>query len=389
MLVLGCGACDDDGNGDPPRDATTVDAGVDGAVDATLDTAVDGAPFGDPLTVITFNAGLPRGDIPSVDQRLPLTIAALEASGADVICLQEVWADADFETLSQEIQDTYPHIFREKTEDPKNGAAGRCPDADAVLAMQGCVEDNCTSQQIPASDCVSEGGACQAAYEALPSDCRLCLAANAEGSEPIKCLIGASRLYWGDGRNGLVLLSKQAMTGAKYNSFTDTVFFERGAITATIAGKTVQCTHTSTALGFLPYAEGRTHDSYKAENLAQMSELAGLASGCTILMGDLNTGPAATGVDAEWPENYQALFALGYEESWDTPACTFCADNPLLGSGKSKWIDHILLKGCAPVSITRSRVLDEAQTIEVDEQSITTRLSDHYGLKAVIAPAGS
>jgi MoxR-like ATPase len=49
--------------------------------------------------------------------------------------------------------------------------------------------------------------------------------------------------------------------------------------------------------------------------------------GCTLLLGDLNAGPASPGVDAELEDDFAAILETGYADRWrDGPVCTFCGE---------------------------------------------------------------
>lgn len=69
------------------------------------------------LRVATFNAGLAYGFVDHADLRAPLLGPALEALDADVVCLQEVWTNADAQALMDAVKDTYPYQYREVPSD--------------------------------------------------------------------------------------------------------------------------------------------------------------------------------------------------------------------------------------------------------------------------------
>lgn len=72
------------------------------------------------IRVLTFNVGLldlrigriKIAEVPYCDERLPHIIDALKGSGADVICLQEVFSVQHCELLTKSLREVYPHFVR-------------------------------------------------------------------------------------------------------------------------------------------------------------------------------------------------------------------------------------------------------------------------------------
>lgn len=83
------------------------------------------------LSVLTFNVGLLRIDlgtrallqVPHVEARLPMLIAALRDEPADVVCLQEVFTAETRDRLVDELAGTYPYVAR--CDDPSRISHGR------------------------------------------------------------------------------------------------------------------------------------------------------------------------------------------------------------------------------------------------------------------------
>lgn len=110
-------ACGDDGGGadidarPTPDSPPPIDAMGPDASGATLpDTLPDILP-NEPVDaeVITFNVGL-ISIVKGAEQRLPHIVSAIEASGADIVCLQEVYSQ--FTTpleFATELADVYPY----------------------------------------------------------------------------------------------------------------------------------------------------------------------------------------------------------------------------------------------------------------------------------------
>ncbi len=375
ILSLLTSACSDDTVAPKPDLAVAADLAAREA--AVVDKGKPDAPPApsEATRVVTFNAGLAAGAVPYATERVPLIVDALKKLDAELLCLQEVWTDADATALVDGLKAQYPFSFREKTEDTSTPTV-RCADLTAVLALSTCRDQKCTPSGIGASACVA--GPCKTEYDALTNACKLCLAGNT--GNPLPCAIGGAKDFVYDGRNGLLLLSKVALKDAKYTPF-ETILIKRGVITAGVGSLQVQCTHLPADLGAVPYPQGK-YTSWTTEHAGATDALVKTAaSGCNLLLGDLNTGAAEGTLVGELPDNFKAFAAAGYSESWASPACTWCKDNPLTGSADDRRIDHILLKGCSKTA-SYTRVLDGEVSLERGGKTVKTRLSDHYGLRA-------
>jgi len=334
------------------------------------------------LSLATYNAGLAHGAVPFAVERVQPLVDEIRSSPADVMCLQEVWSDADAEAIIAGVAETFPHAFREQTEnDESSWFACGAPQWPALYTMNSCVSEQCTPSGISAFECAADQ--CKAEWAALDDHCKLCLSANTQS--PLKCAAWRAPMYAHEGRNGLVVLSRTPLEHASYTPF-ETFVVKRGVIRADVGGLQIQCTHMTASLDVVPYpAEGR-FGSWQGEHAAQLEIMKRQAGERrrTIMLGDLNAGPASAGVDAELPDNYSAVAAAGYRDTWTSgQVCTYCQDNPLVcskpeGCGPSSRIDHILLK-----SFERNVELGFAR---FGDQAIPTvgRLSDHYGLRATL-----
>jgi endonuclease/exonuclease/phosphatase family metal-dependent hydrolase len=327
------------------------------------------------LKLLTYNVGLAHGAVALADERLPLLPGALEQTGADVVCLNEVWTDDDYESIQAGLQAAYPYSFRERTTDSSWPKLQCLPWT--VYSLDKCVKASCTPKGISAEECVR--GACKAKYDALSDGCKFCIAANA--ASPLNCVIWGAHDFAYEGRNGLALFSRYPISKATYTPF-DTVMIKRGVITATIEGLRVQCTHMSSDLVVVPYPEDSAFAGWQEEQAAQVEVITRVArEGCTVLMGDLNTGPTVGTIKGEVPSTYEALQEAGYGEGWTAPRCTFCKENPLAGAPSDLWLDHVMYKDCPSWTPRYERVLDGAIQITPSEgDTLTTRTSDHYGL---------
>lgn len=390
-LIWGCS--DDDDPVTPDKGTTKTDGGADMATapeagaeagtdgTSTPDVApADAGPPKNPASFVTYNAGLTAA-VALAAERRDLIVAELKKLTAEVVCLQEVWSDADAKAVMDGLKGTYPFAFREKTTDTSQPGV-KCQDGVSVLGLQTCVDTKCKPKGISTIDCVSQATLCKTAYDKLDDTCKRCLAANV--ANPIGCVAGSAKDFTDEGRNGLVLLSRVPLTGTKYTAM-DTLLVKRGVITATAKDVTLQCTHLPADLGVVPYPTGKAFKSWKEEHAGALDALVKTApaSGCAVLMGDLNTGPTQGALKGELEDNWKKLPAAGYTEPWTSPKCTWCKGNPLTGSPDDRWIDHVMFKGCGAVyaSHTYTRLFDQEITIKSGGKDIKTRLSDHYGVR--------
>jgi len=347
-----------------------------GLLAMTLGACEEEAEF----SAITFNAALAPQQQPYEDQRQPRIINALRAQDADVVCLQEVWTDETFDAFVEGLGDVYPHSYRAPTDSPMV-ADPQCESLEDLDDAMGCIEEKCTPEGISSYDCSM--GPCQEEVGALTDKCLYCLSANITTTG--SCVFGnSSKLYEG-GRHGVALFSKTEMKDTARTQF-DAVLFSRVMLSATISGKRIHCIHATAADFELVPRIGRS-DTWADELSAEMDVvLSKSKSGdCNLLMGDLNTGISGDGYDGQFEESYNKLVDGGYEDLWKTPACTWCEDNPIANApvsgtaAASWWIDHIMQKGCTLANPVVTRVLDQPEDLGL--VNVTSRLSDHYGLR--------
>ena len=328
------------------QDADAPDA--DAEPDSEEGTEAEEAPEEPPppplpdLSFATYNLGLAHGAVALAAERQPRILAAMADLDADVLCLQEVWWDEDVDALLEALGDTYPHHVREITTDDSEPSTpcGIFP----ALKLSKCVTKKCEKNGISAEECVSTEP-CQARYDALADDCKRCLAANT--ADPTSCALGGAQEFAWSGRNGLLLLSREPLEDVHRLTF-DSLLVKRGVLAATVQGVQVSCTHLSSDLGVVPYPEDREVSSWKQEHVAQVQFLSKWADpdSCSVLMGDLNTGPSDGGFIGELSDSWALIPEAGFVEPWTEPVCTWCQENPLAGSEDDKLIDHVMFHGC-------------------------------------------
>jgi len=387
LSLSGCGKSSSSGEdkkpASPPEQPTPV------APEAAPETAPAKAPVtlaaAPPAgTFMTYNLGL----IPAVGlekERLPQIVEAMKQTRAEVACLQEVWRKEDVQAITSGLAGHYPHAFWQETTDDGKHQAGVC-DLSAAMATKQCGAEKCTPMGISMTECVSDEALCKAQYDGFSDECKRCLAANTES--PTSCAISQAPRIMAQGGNGLLLLSWHPIENPRYTPM-NTQIVARGAITATVQGKTVQCTHLSADLDVVPYPPGGAYTSWAEEHAAQIGiiDKATEGEGCRVFLGDMNTGPSVKASEpakelvGELEENFGAFASAGYAEPWQQPVCTFCADNPLTGVKQGRFIDHVFFKGCASAATYGyQRVFDQPIQVTVDGKAVDLRLSDHYGV---------
>ena len=354
-------------------------AACGGKADDTSGT--DGAA---PLAVATWNVGLAYGFVPYSPERAPQVYEAVAALDADVVCLDEVWTQADIAAIQAAAASTFPYSAVEFTQE--EGATGEpaCT-AEEAEPLRVCAEANCTGSDDLTSCVLSY---CAEEFGALSDECTACAAANVGLNDVAAiievCTSGSGTMSWG-GHNGLLLLSRQELVDPSYQSF-DSWLVQRGVLGATVGGVEVTCTHIAAELSVPAYG-GTVYGSYGEENAAQLSGalafLEARPGERKVLLGDLNVGPAVGSLEGELADNW-ALTA-GWSDpnvEGDAPFCTWCAENVLTGSSGDRAIDHVLVSGLSASS--PSRISDAPITVSGADGEVSVFLSDHFGMRALV-----
>jgi endonuclease/exonuclease/phosphatase family metal-dependent hydrolase len=347
--------------------------------------------------VVTWNVGLAEGYVDYAPQRRPEILKAVAALEADVVCLQEVWSEADAQAVISAAAPTFPHSYQVQLVDETVGPPGCPPELETVADLSTCATAACgTLAPSELGKCVLDQ--CKPEFEAVPPSCVSCLVANL--GQPLDtiflaCTTGSAR-YFAGGANGLVLLSKHPLEDRQHLAMTSTNT-QRSVLSATVelpgVGQTdVYCTHLAADLSSqLKYAG--PYDSWAAENLAQLDTLLAHVEATrqteqVLLLGDFNAGPAiAPDIAAELPDSYARVLAAGYRDWPGTEAgtpCTFCPDNTLVADDSGGvLIDHVYGKNLpAAFALSRaSRIATETIQITTDSGPAASHLSDHYGLR--------
>ncbi len=392
MAFVDCG--DDDDDDDDDDSVSDADDDADDDSDDDVDDDSDDDTGDDDileLKTATFNAGLARGFIPYVDKRQALIGDALASSDVQAYCLQEVWADQDIQSIQDAVGDAFPYQFSHDSNADWQSLPDEAAPCDDVTEVQECAEQNCPGVTgADFTDCMVAN--CLPVLMELTGECFVCLAANIDlvlddivdictnpGPEP--------RMY--NGANGLMLMSDQEMTETEWREM-DFFLITRGVLYSKIEAPSgpvhLFCTHLTTSVSIIPYYgqyEGFEDENYQQvlDILDYIDEKAGGEP--AILMGDFNAGPVVTDAQAYYPDSYAAVIDAGFADPYfdGDPVCTYCAENPLCDTADGAYIDHVFLKNMDDgAQYSAQRIFDDPVDVAVDEETVETRLSDHYGV---------
>ncbi len=347
----------------------------------------------------TYNTGLALGYVSYAPEREPLIGEALAGLEADVICLQEVWTEDSAKALIAAADAGFKYSWYELTLEESTGPGEpACTDEEAD-PLESCVDEFCSDVDAAnITGCVLQN--CADAFGALSQECSGCVVANIgksvdeilaickEGTE------GSAGEFAYEGHNGLLLLSKYELKNPEFKTFESylnrrvvlnaEITIEDGTRTADVF-----CTHLTANLSDVNYAG--EYDSWAAEQAMQIDGLIAYIDEQTdeehvaVLMGDLNCGPEMTDVVDELPENYAKFTDAGFIDPYvesEASECTWCAENPLTGNDAvNNVIDHVMFKGVTDgLDYEVKRLFDQPVEIDSDGETVTSRLSDHYGV---------
>ncbi len=400
-FAVACGDDEPSKSNNTAANATTNNATTN---NATTNNATTNNGDGATVTAVTYNTGLAVGFVSLAAERQQPVADALAGLDADFVCLQEVWLTQDgdgnwtqdnIDTILASTANTYPHNYYAITETMGEGGSA-CTEEEAGPLSE-CVMTNCDG--VPNGDlsgCVLTN--CGDEFGAVSGGCQNCLIGQLGNSfEDIQaaCVGGdGGSAYFSNGHNGLLLLSKHPLSNQSETTYP-AVQVSRSLLSATaehpdFGPVDLYCTHLTAAIGGVTYpSDVSMFSSYEEEQANQITEILAAVDASTnpaILFGDMNTGPAiGDSVDAELPDNWatfasSGLFFPGIDES--NPFCTYCADNTLVDSTDSVYIDHIMTSW-DPTVVRAERLYDQTQDIAGEANN----LSDHYGVLVEVGQA--
>jgi endonuclease/exonuclease/phosphatase family metal-dependent hydrolase len=375
VLALALVACDsDDGKPDPLADKTRA--------------------------FVTYNLGLATGYVDYAAERRPHLVNLINALDADVLCLQEVWTQADVDAVIAGTSANFPYNHYAMLEDKTTGPPA-CGDTESEPLLA-CIDAEC--QGVASSEiagCVLSK--CRTEFDALSTECRSCLVANIgkEITEIVAICKAGSPKFTYDGANGLLVLSRAKIENPRHDKI-DSTLVQRSVLGVTVElpvlGKVAfACTHiaadlTSSGVPYTgPYTNWEGENKFQAEKVRDFMASYGAGAALRVATGDYNSGPPfPPDVAAEIPAAGFAVMSdagyLAYPSAVGDASgqfCTFCAANTLVSDDStSVQIDHVFVSAVpAGHSAKVSRVGPDIITVtRQDGSTVATHPSDHFGV---------
>ena len=353
---------------------------------------------------VTYNAGLAENLVDLTPQRLQPVADALAETDADVVCLQEVWprrVESEFESVRAEAiieaaSEQYP--FHYLPELPNPDVSTRCS-TETLGAILSCLQQNCADAADP-FDCAFER--CEGVLMSTDRECRRCIGSSFDlpvQEIAARCRDGEGEFFAFGGQPGVVVLSRHEILEREFHVLPG------GAVQHAVLRVRVDlpdlgaaeayCTHlTAESLYEVFPVEGTaSFEEFQGEQVEAMLQWVGRTESTrrTLLLGDMNTGPAKGELTGEFPANYARFpdrgWSVPYVDRQPNPACTFCQSNTLVGETDDNVIDHVVLRfsgGAAFRVAGVERILDRTRPVSLDGGSVETHLSDHFGVRVVL-----
>ncbi|WP_438009977.1 endonuclease/exonuclease/phosphatase family protein [Sorangium sp. So ce321] len=358
-----------------------------------------------PFRVATYNGGLAMGVLKYVDERAEPLINALAEQPVDLLCVQEFWLEEHWQRLVAATSSSLPNTFRLPPGHEDGGCTSQETDPLVACAAQSCAG----LTQHALLPCLLQS--CASKLTSLSPDCFNCLSANprkgpdelaraclrtqkksAAGARPPARAGGAAAVEVYSGASGTAVLTNAEIL--ERDSLVLPSAIDRRAVLYTrlsppsVGELHVFCTHLTANMEGVPHPR---NTSWQKDQSAQIDALLAYVDqktggrGATLLLGDLNTGPAiAPSISARLPAHYNRLLARGFVNpyaSQEDAKCTYCFDNPLDGGKGTRGllIDHVLLRGFEG-DASGAQIMRSNLTFEAGKKKVKSGFSDHYGL---------
>jgi endonuclease/exonuclease/phosphatase family metal-dependent hydrolase len=338
------------------------------------------------VTVDTFNVALAGAFIPYESERRQPIVEAIAATDSDIICLQEVWNQADKELIRDGALAAYPYsaLFRDDLDTPVDDPTDQndqvpppptgvpCPDEEAsdgmnILAQMNqavdCVMANCSTTpdatppedelgRTTSAECASANCVGQVAGllfgDAAQQRCYACvitqLPTSTFGRMRESCATIVNQDLAFDGQNGVMILSRHPLKNA-VNWVIPGTWNRRTILSATVElpnGEELDtyCNHLTPIFDVQPintfpytgqYGDGMTGAAgWQAEQELQAEKLIDYVNETSgnrpaVILGDLNAGRAypADDIAAEGVETLD-LLELAFTPAYTTDYAPLC-----------------------------------------------------------------
>ncbi len=404
----------------------------------------------EPMEVVvdTFNVALAGAFIPYESERRQPIVEAIAASEADILCLQEVWNQADKELIRDAALEAYPHsaLFRDDLDtvvDDPTDQQGQvpppptgvpCPDQEAgdgmnILAQMNqavdCVMANCstTPDATPPEDelgrttsagCASSSCSLQVVNllygDAEQQRCYACVATQLPTSTFGKiresCANVVNQDLAFDGQNGVMILSRHPLKNVE-NWVIPGTWNRRTILSATVElpnGEELDtyCNHLTPIFDEPPpntfpytgqYGDGMTGPAgWQAEQELQAEKLIAHVADTSgdraaVILGDFNTG---AGYPAEniVPEGERTLdlLELAFTPAYSSEYTPLCTFCSTNPVAESKV--SVWIDHILLYNLAEESIVSTARIFDEDvvpvEDGMLVPLSDHFGMRAVI-----
>lgn len=353
-----------------------------------------------PVRALTFNVALATDYEDYVSERKPEIQAALvaKAKEADLLCVQEYWEQSDWKDLVAATAAELPYALRRPAEPGPVGCTKT--ELDPLMA---CLSKNCPGASGQALvSCVQSS--CSTEVSSLSNACIGCVTKDL--SVPVKqiyatCTSGGSQgnpndtpaLFNGDFDVGLLSRFPFVEQDSKrFDAYMVRVAVLYAKVHTDLGDLNVFCTHLNSDIGGFSY--GGAHGTWEQENTYEATRLAAYVNEKTkngapaIILGDFNTSPSGVkGIQAVWPESFKVLTDAGFTDPFIAQSdvdCSLCPGNTFRDpTSGAELVDHVLLRDFSGKA-TVERIFTDPITIQSQGKSVTTNLSDHYGLEATL-----
>lgn len=354
---------------------------------------------------LTFNTGIARGHIPYADQRMSKVISEIKTSGADLVCLQEVWNEDDKDYFISKLKSEFPFYHRSIAkqkflEISFLRPACRVRDLFGKNKPLSCLRSECKDKEgAELTKCIIRD--CRVAMSNLiekNNNCAQMFMAQS-GKSTFRALlsmlnpIGKKGVFLYKGSNGLLMLSKRQLSNRGILDLSSkSTLINRTSLNSTLRlsekDYTFSCSHLTADLNNSVLYAGE-YGSWEDENYKQVTSLLNDISGSgnnnpQILLGDFNCSFAYGSVNSSFENSCQQFTDSGFEDITpdDELSCTYCSEeNTLINENTGNYyLDHIFTKNINTNLVKSQIVLNKKFSFNDGKKTVESNLSDHYGL---------